>query len=122
MAPLAPEVGDERDLPSLLARARARLEQGLGPEHPGRGLTSPPGDSAVDLFRAVLAIDPGHAEAREGLARIAAFYRERARIAFDRGFYPAARSIAEDGLKADPEDRELLEIKARAEDRLSNAP
>jgi hypothetical protein len=107
------------DVGALLARARALVEVGMGPDHPGRGLTTPPGESAVDLYRAVLELEPGHAEAREGLAKIAEFYRRRAELAFERGLYSLARQVAEEGLKADPEHRGLLEIRSRAEDSLS---
>ncbi len=109
------------DVDALLARARALAEVGMGPDHPGRGLTSPPGESAVDLYRAVLRREPGNAAAREGLRAIAAFYRRRAAVALERGFYPFARELAEEGLKADPEDRELLAIRSRAEDMLSRS-
>ncbi|GIX33401.1 MAG: hypothetical protein KatS3mg125_1357 [Lysobacterales bacterium] len=114
--------GTERvpaDVPALLARARALAQVGLGSDQPGRGLTMPPGESAVDLYRAVLRLEPNHAEAREGLAAIADFYRRRAMIALERGLYPFARELAEEGLKAEPENRELLQIRSRAEDMLS---
>lgn len=107
------------DVGSLLARARALVEVGMGPDHPGRGLTTPPGESAVDLYRAVLQLEPEHAEAREGLAKIADFYHRRAELAFERGLFSVARQVAEEGLKADPEHRGLLEIRTRAEDLLS---
>ena len=45
----------------VLSRARAAL-------HAGR-LEAPAGRNALDLYRAVLLAQPGHAEAREGLAR-----------------------------------------------------
>lgn len=114
--------GTERvptDVPALLDRARRLAQVGLGPDQPGRGLTTPPGESAVDLYRAVLRLEPNHAEAREGLAAIADFYRQRAMIALKRGLYPFARELAEEGLKAEPENRELLQIRSRAEDMLS---
>jgi TonB family protein len=46
----------------LLAQAEAALQHGE--------LASPPGKSAVDLFRAVLELDPGNALAKGGLVRV----------------------------------------------------
>jgi serine/threonine-protein kinase PpkA len=109
--PLAAAGLDRLDTPALLARASGHLDAGLKSDD-GRHLSFPDGDNAIDLFREVLKREPGNAVAAQGLARIAAFFARGARSAFDRGLNTAADDLIEKGLRAAPEDKNLLKLKA----------
>ncbi|MCC7413669.1 MAG: zinc ribbon domain-containing protein [Gammaproteobacteria bacterium] len=77
-AAVTPQTRIER----LLADARLALAAGR--------LGSSGGDSALEKYRAVLALEPGNAQAREGIAAIADAYVERFRQKFDAGEIDAA--------------------------------
>ena len=62
-APLAPVLTREQHLKELLTQGESALQRGE--------LASPPGKSAVDLFRAALDLDPGNTLAKAGLVRTA---------------------------------------------------
>ena len=111
---LVPSPVDMSDVESLLAQADANREYGTTKE-PGRKLTSPPGDSAVDLYRKVLDIEAGNARALEGLAAIGEYYRQRSATMCERQLWGNCRILAEEGLKAQPDDTALRDLLARAE-------
>ena len=93
------------DAGTLLAKAREYVE--IGMTNTGRRLSSPPGDNAVDIYHAVLRLDPGNVEARNGLDRIAEYYESRALGLRDRHIPTGCRALAEVGLKAAPERTSL---------------
>jgi hypothetical protein len=64
-------------------------------------------DSALELFRAVLAKDPAQARAKAGLARIAQAWVVRAHAAIDEGNADAADALLRDAAKLAPESPEL---------------
>lgn len=72
--PVAP-AADPAAVARLVARGEAALERG--------DLVDPPGDSALDLFRQALLLDPDEPRARAGLAAIGTQARER----FDEAVY-----------------------------------
>ncbi|MFA5684528.1 MAG: serine/threonine-protein kinase [Lysobacteraceae bacterium] len=111
---LVPSPVDMSDVESLLAQADANREYGTTKE-PGRKLTSPSGDSAVDLYRKVLDIEAGNARALEGLAVIGEYYRQRSETMCERQLWGNCRILAEEGLKAQPDDGALRDLLARAE-------
>jgi hypothetical protein len=96
------------DVAGLLAKAREYVK--LGFMENGRRLVSPEGDSAVDLYRQVLAIDPTNADALAGLGQIADYYESKAKATFDRGFYTGSMVLAEQGLRADPDSESLKKL------------
>jgi len=102
---------DQRDTATLLARASGYLDAGLKSED-GRHLSFPDGDNAIDLFREVIKRDAGNVAAAQGLARIAAFYARGARSAYERGFNAVTDDLIEKGLRAAPDDKALLKLKA----------
>jgi TonB family protein len=61
--PPAPALTHEQQLRSQLAQAESALQRGE--------LSSPPGRSAVDLYRGALELDPGNTLAKAGLVRVA---------------------------------------------------
>lgn len=111
---VVPSPVDLSDVDSLLAQADANREYGTTKE-PGRKLIYPPGDSAVDLYRKVLDIEPGNARAQAGLAEVAAFYLRSAQAMCDRSLWTNCRTLASDGLRADPESADLKSLLERAE-------
>ena len=71
-------------------------------------LTTPPGDNALDSYRAVLTKAPGNGEALAGIDRIAAIYVQWAKIAEGKGSATRARRYIEKALLAKPDDPALL--------------
>jgi len=71
-------------------------------------LTTPPGDNALESYRAVLRKAPGNGEALAGIERIAAIYVQWAKIAEAKGSAARARRYIEKALLAKPDDPELL--------------
>jgi hypothetical protein len=107
----APALLIEGDVGTLLAKARQYLETGLVSN--GRRFTSPPGDNATDIYKAVLVQDPGNVEASNGLQRVADFYEARARSMLDRGIIVGCAALADEGLKAAPGRQSLLDLRAK---------
>ena len=74
----------------LLSKGEAQLARAQ--------FTAPPGDSAVESFRAALAIDPQNSQAQTGLKRIADHFRERAKEERRRGNYVTSLVFTGKGL------------------------
>jgi serine/threonine-protein kinase PpkA len=102
------------EIGSLLTQADAYKDYGLNKE-PGRKLVFPDDDSALGLYRRVLAREPGNADAQKGLAEIAEFYRKNAQGYCDRSLWSNCGLFAGEGLKAEPENAALVALKAQAE-------
>ncbi|MEO6065414.1 MAG: serine/threonine-protein kinase [Lysobacterales bacterium] len=103
------------DAATLIKRAQEYVE--IGVVQNGRRLNEPEGDCATDLFKLVLAADPDNEDAKAGLSRIADFYESKAKATFDRGLYTGSEILAEEGLKAQPDNaglKQLLEDSRRA--------
>jgi serine/threonine-protein kinase PpkA len=96
---------------ALLLQAQAYMEQGF--KQQGRRLVSPPGENAAELFKDVLKLSPGNAEAEQGLNRIATFYRENAEKLIERNLYQAALLNLEEGLVARPDDERMQALLAK---------
>jgi serine/threonine-protein kinase PpkA len=95
-----------RDISFLIDQANTYKEFGIEKD-PGRRLTYPEGDNAVELYKRVLVAEPSNAIARQGLSEIAAFYLTKSRALCERQIWSQCGSLAADGLKADPENVEL---------------
>jgi serine/threonine-protein kinase PpkA len=116
-----PRTAEERfsDIESLLAQADAYRDYGTTSEtDPGRKLTSPPGDNAVDLYRKVLELDAGNVRAEAGLAEIGRFYRVYGQKLCERQIWGGCQAVVIDGMKATPEDEALKALLAQAEKKL----
>lgn len=98
----------ERD--RLLALAQAAEEAGQ--------LMYPPGDSAYDRYRAVLALDPAHAEAMAGMQRLPDVAARRADEALADGRLNAARGFVEGLGQLAPLDARLPALRRRTADAL----
>lgn len=110
---LPQQVFSREDIPELLERADRIAAEGMAEQ--GRNLTSPPNENAVHFYRTVLRMEPRNQRAQDGLERIAQFFLTRSRQLFERGLYPAARVLAEEGLIAEPGNQDLIEAKLAAE-------
>jgi serine/threonine-protein kinase PpkA len=106
----------QSEVAALLTQADTYREYGTTKE-PGRRLTYPQDDNAVDLYRKVLLMEPDNAQARDGLAKIAAYYLKSAQALCNREIWSQCGSIAADGLKAAPDDAELKALREKAEQR-----
>ncbi len=111
---VVPSPVDLSDVESLLVQADANREFGINKE-PGRKLIYPPGESAVDLYRKVLETEPDNARALAGLAEIAGFYERSAQMMCERALWTNCRTLATDGLKAEPNSESLKTLRDRAD-------
>ncbi|MHB8447249.1 MAG: protein kinase domain-containing protein [Rudaea sp.] len=99
------------DLATLLSRGNDYFD--YGQKNGGEKMSFPPGDNAIDLYREALKRDPGNAQATLGLQKIAAFYANGAQSALKNGLYTGADVLVESGLRADPKNAALLQLKAQ---------
>ena len=99
------------DLPTLLSRGDDYFN--YGQKNGGEKMSFPPGDNAIDLFQEALKRDPGNAQATQGLQKIAAFYANGAQGALKNGLYTGADVMVESGLRADPKNAALQQLKAQ---------
>jgi len=99
------------DLPTLLSRGDDYID--YGQKNGGEKMSFPPGDNAIDLFQEALKRDPGNARATQGLQKIAAFYANGAQSALKNGLYTGADVLVESGLRADPKNAALQQLKAQ---------
>jgi serine/threonine-protein kinase PpkA len=116
-----PRTAEERfgDIESLLAQADAYRDYGTtSVSDPGRKLTSPPGENAVDLYRQVLALDPANARANAGLKQIGEFYLQSGQKLCERQIWGGCRAVVIDGMKAAPDHAGLKTLLAQAEKQL----
>jgi len=99
------------DMPTLLTRGNEYLA--FGEKNFGEKLDFPPGENAIDMFQEVLRRDSSNAQARQGLAKIAAYYEQAARDALKNGLYTATDEFIDKGLRADPRDENLAKLKTQ---------
>ncbi len=99
---------DQRRIEKLLASAHAHVEAGE--------LTSPAQRNAVTDFRAILAIDPEHVDAREGLNNIVTTLLDNARNSFEKRELDQAQTQLDEveGIQSGRED--VGELRRRMED------
>ncbi len=105
------------DVQQMLDQADAYVDHGMhSKEDVGRNLVIPEGANAAELYRKVLEIDQANQHAKQGLAKIVGFFQDKATLLCDRGIYGGCKLLAEDGLKADPDDALLKQIVKKADD------
>ncbi len=83
-------------------------------------LTTPSGDNAYEYYKTVLVLDPGNRKAKRGITRIADRYARLAQARLDKYEYKEAKHFVALGLKVQPDNENLLQLKRDA--RLRNAP
>jgi protein TonB len=92
-------------LDEVLEKARLAMDE--------RRYIEPVKNNALEHFRQVLVIEPGNAEATEGLKRLGGLLIARARTALDERRFDNALSELEAARSIDPNDQRLVEVDAR---------
>jgi protein TonB len=89
----------------VLEKARLAMDE--------RRYIEPARNNALEHFRQVLTLDPGNAEATEGLKRLGGLLIARARTALDERRFDNALAELEAARSIDPSDQRLVEVDAR---------
>jgi protein TonB len=89
----------------VLEKARLAMDE--------RRYIEPARNNALEHFRTVLQIEPGNAEATEGLKRLGGLLIARARTALDERRFDNALAELEAARSIDPNDARLVEVDAR---------
>jgi serine/threonine-protein kinase PpkA len=116
-----PRTAEERlgEIEALLTQADAYRSYGVtSKEDPGRNLTFPPDENAVDLYWKVLALEPDNDRARAGLQEIGDWYLGAAEKLCERRIFLGCQTSAANGLKARPDSDALKRLRAEAEQAL----
>ena len=92
-------------LDEVLEKARLAMDE--------RRYIEPARNNALEHFRTVLQIEPGNAEATEGLKRLGGLLIARARTALDERRFDNALAELEAARSIDPNDARLVEVDAR---------
>jgi len=92
-------------LDEVLEKARLAMDE--------RRYIEPAKNNALEHFRQVLVIEPGNAEATEGLKRLGGLLIARARTALDERRFDNALAELEAARSIDPSDQRLVEVDAR---------
>jgi TonB family protein len=92
-------------LDEVLERARLAMDE--------RRYIEPAKNNALDYFRQVLTLEPGNAEATEGLKRLGGLLIARARTALDERRFDNALAELEAARSIDPSDQRLVEVDAK---------
>jgi len=92
-------------LDEVLEKARLAMDE--------RRYIEPVKNNALEYFRQVLTLDPGNAEATEGLKRLGGLLIARARTALDERRFDNALAELEAARSIDPNDPRLVEVDAR---------
>jgi protein TonB len=100
-APSAPAAS----LDEVLEKARLAMDE--------RRYIEPAKNNALEHFRTVLQLEPGNAEATEGLKRLGGLLIARARTALDERRFDNALAELEAARSIDPNDQRLVEVDAR---------
>ena len=95
------ETTSDPQITYLLARADVQIE--------AKQLTTPVGNNARETYQQVLQMSPQNEEAKKGLERIKAQYKNWAEFAIQEADWRRAKLFLERGLSVDPEDIVLRE-------------
>lgn len=120
LAALLPSYGDLPALRAALAQAQQRndgalqqaLSQGERALHEGR-IAGAGDDTALAHFKAALAIDPGNAQAREGMGQVAQALVVQANAALDADDTTQAAALLDQAEALAPKSADLLAARAR---------
>ncbi len=106
--------GDQQraNISELLNQAKIALAAGQ--------LTSPPGQSAADLFKAVLTLDPNNAVAREGLQKIVAALISQAEKAITASSFDMAERLIRQASERGASANTLRAINAKLEAKIAS--
>jgi tetratricopeptide (TPR) repeat protein/predicted Ser/Thr protein kinase len=96
----------QEEVKTLLARAKQQLD--------AEQYVEPAGGNALDSYTRVLDLDPDNTEAGAGLQTIADHFNRLAKAALDQGDFSASLELAYSGLRAIPDNADLLAIQETA--------
>jgi serine/threonine protein kinase len=102
--------GEQQEVQQLLTLASRQYEAGKR--------VQPPGDNALESYERVLVIRPGNQIAEQGRQQIADDYLATARALLEEGDFQSSLLAVTDGLKAAPQNAELLSVQDQATGRL----
>jgi protein TonB len=103
--PASGATAPQASLEEVLEKARLAMDE--------RRYIEPAKNNALEHFRTVLQIEPGNAEATEGLKRLGGLLIARARTALDERRFDNALAELEAARSIDPNDQRLVEVDAR---------
>ncbi|OAD18886.1 serine/threonine protein kinase [Candidatus Thiomargarita nelsonii] len=75
----------------------------------------PPGENALEKSQQVLVLCPNNEQAKKILGQLADFYEEQAQYKLNKGQIGACRDNIDNGLRAVPDQSDLLALKARCQ-------
>ena len=104
-APAAKAGQPAASLDEVLEKARLAMDE--------RRYIEPAKNNALEYFRQVLVLEPGNAEATEGLKRLGGLLIARARTALDERRFDNALAELEAARSIDPNDQRLVEVDTR---------
>ncbi|HEY6124388.1 MAG TPA: TonB family protein [Steroidobacteraceae bacterium] len=104
-SPAAGSTAPAASLDEVLEKARLAMDE--------RRYIEPAKNNALEHFRTVLQLEPGNAEATEGLKRLGGLLIARARTALDERRFDNALAELEAARSIDPNDARLVEVDAR---------
>jgi protein TonB len=104
-APAGTASAPAASLDEVLEKARLAMDE--------RRYIEPARNNALEHFRTVLQLEPGNAEATEGLKRLGGLLIARARTALDERRFDNALAELEAARSIDPNDQRLVEVDAR---------
>jgi len=104
-APAAKAGQPAASLDEVLEKARLAMDE--------RRYIEPNKNNALEYFRQVLVLEPGNAEATEGLKRLGGLLIARARTALDERRFDNALAELEAARSIDPNDQRLVEVDTR---------
>lgn len=108
----APAAGGKAAAPAAVGTLDEALEKArLAMDE--RRYIEPAKNNALEHFRQVLVMDPGNAEATEGLKRLGGLLISRARTALDERRFDNALAELEAARSIDPNDQRLVEVDAK---------
>ncbi len=102
------KAGLDRVLKARVAEALTTAEKHFSNQR----LLKPKGDNAVFYFRQALALEPGNPLALDGLHRIATLYLQMSQEAYDKGDSSAGSKYIISGLKAEPGNTALQQMRS----------
>jgi len=120
--PIEEELGG--DVEQMLTQADEYTKYGTtNKTDPGRHLTDSTHPNAVELYQKVLEAQPDNPKAKKGLKTIADYYADKAQQLCGKQMWAGCQIIAEEGLKAEPDDPTLKQLDKQADDAVhGNAP
>ncbi len=102
---------EQSKLVLILTQADKYLQNRVLISRPGKG----EGENAIEKYQQALKLCPSNKPAQEGLAEIAKFYKNKARYHLNKGHKKICQDHIKNGLRAVPDHKDLLALKAHCQ-------